>query len=71
MFRLSAILASALTYVSASHLDNNNGIFDTFSFDMVKFKTKTNCALDKHPEVSHYFHSSASMGLLVQKMKDL
>ena len=60
MFRLTAILASALTYVQASHLDNTSGIFDTFSFDMVKFKTKTNCALDKYPEIRTWLDTDAA-----------
>lgn len=49
-----AIIASSLAYVQGSHFDNKSGIFDTYSYDMVKFKTKTNCALDKFPEVSRY-----------------
>ena len=36
----------------ASHLDDTNGIFSNFKFDQVKFKTQTNCSLDKYPEVS-------------------
>ena len=38
--------------VDASHLDDDDGIFTNFSFDVVKFKTQTNCSLDKYPEVS-------------------
>ena len=37
---------------TASHLDDTNGIFSNFKFDQVKFKTQTNCSLDKYPEVS-------------------
>ena len=52
--KIATILASVLGCASASHLDNSNGVFDNFSFDMVKFKTRTNCSLDKYPEVSCY-----------------
>ena len=53
MFKLAASMyALALGVAQASHLDNNNGIFDSFSFDKVIFKTRTNCSLDKYPEVS-------------------
>ena len=45
-------LSGALPNVTASHLDNIDGIFDSYSFDEVKFKTRTNCSLDKYPEVS-------------------
>ena len=36
----------------ASHLDNVNGVFDSYKWDHVKFKTQTNCQLDTYPEVS-------------------
>ena len=55
MFRLStgiAAMSVAISLGSASHLDNTNGAFDNYSFDSVKFKTRTNCSLDKYPEVS-------------------
>ena len=57
MFKLTATLvalAGTFTSASASHLDNISGIFDSFSYDEVKFKTRTNCSLDKYPEVSNY-----------------
>ena len=56
--QLVAAVATAFTCAEASHLDNTNGIFDTYSFDQVKFKTRTNCSLDKYPEVSsnHIHH---------------
>ena len=38
---------------AATHLDNVDDVFNTYSFDMVKFKTKTDCQLDTYPEVSH------------------
>ena len=54
MFKITSILSAlALACIEASHLDNVNGVFDNFSFDQVKFKTRTNCSLDKYPEVSH------------------
>ena len=53
--KVAAVFAATLGYSSASHLDNTNGLFDNFSFDLVKFKTRTNCSLDKYPEVSHRF----------------
>ena len=57
MFKfMSTLAALACIEVSASHLDNKNGIFDTYSFDQVKFKSRTNCSLDKYPEVSLIFH---------------
>ena len=56
--KIAALLATAFGCASASHLDNTNGVFDNFSFDMVKFKTRTNCSLDKYPEVS-LFHPKA------------
>ena len=40
------------TLGQASHLDDVNGVFTDFTFDTVKFKTQTNCSLDKYPEVS-------------------
>ena len=57
MYKLTSLIAmlgaSTLPSLSsASHLDNTNGIFDSYSFDNVKFKTRTNCSLDKYPEVS-------------------
>ena len=56
MFKLMAsivlALSGAIPNVTASHLDNIDGIFDSYSFDEVKFKTRTNCSLDKYPEVS-------------------
>ena len=36
----------------ASHLDDVNGVLSNFKFDTVKFKTQTNCSLDKYPGVS-------------------
>ena len=55
MFKFTSVLAAlvgAASVAHASHLDNIGGIFDTFKFDTVKFKTRTNCSLDKYPEVS-------------------
>ena len=55
MFKFTSALfalASVFGGAEASHLDNATGVFDTFSFDEVRFKTKTNCSLDKYPEVS-------------------
>ena len=54
--RIATVLAASLACASASHLDNTNGVFDSYSFDMVKFKTRTNCSLDKYPEVSNTEH---------------
>ena len=53
--KVAAVFAATLGCTSASHLDNTNGLFDNYSFDLVKFKTRTNCSLDKYPEVSHRF----------------
>ena len=50
--KLAIAVATAFTCAEASHLDNINGVFDSYSFDEVKFKTRTNCSLDKFPEVS-------------------
>ena len=64
MFKLTsaiATLACSLAYVQGSHLDNTNGVFDTYSFDTVKFKTRTNCSLDKYPEVSKEITSSTAL----------
>lgn len=44
---LGACLLAGLT--QASHLDEE---IETFSFDTVKFKTKTDCQLDTYPNVS-------------------
>ena len=52
MFKLFSTVVAMASFSTASHLDNTSGIFDTYSFDAVKFKTKTNCSLDKYPEVS-------------------
>ena len=57
MYKLTSLIAvlgasNLPSLSSASHLDNTNGIFDSYSFDNVKFKTRTNCSLDKYPEVS-------------------
>ena len=52
MTSIALALAGGMSSVNASHLDNIDGIFDSFSFDEVKFKTRTNCSLDKYPEVS-------------------
>lgn len=53
MFKFASLLSVLAGAVSAvSHLDNTDGRFDTFDFDAVKFKTRTNCSLDKYPEVS-------------------
>ena len=47
-----ATLVSFLAGAQASHLDNVNGVFDSYKWDYVKFKTQTNCQLDTYPEVS-------------------
>ena len=53
MYKFTAILAAiAASVTSASHLDNTTGAFDNWSYDEVKFKSRTNCSLDKYPEVS-------------------
>ena len=52
MYKIVSTIAALASMTAASHLDNINGMFDTFSFDEVKFKTRTNCSLDKYPEVS-------------------
>ena len=54
MKSLLAIVAfSGVSSVKASHLDNENGVFNTFKYDSIKFKTQTNCQLDTYPEVSN------------------
>ena len=45
-------LAALATVGTASHLDDVNGFLSGFSFDTVKFKTKTDCSLDKYTSVS-------------------
>lgn len=45
-------LAALATVGTASHLDDVNGFLSGFSFDAVKFKTKTDCSLDKYTPVS-------------------
>ena len=47
-----ALLSLLLAGTSASHLDDTDGILTNFSFDTVKFKTKTDCSLDKYTSVS-------------------
>ena len=49
---MTALAMTAMNGVSASHLDDTNGAFTNFVYDTVKFKTQTNCSLDKWPEVS-------------------
>ena len=58
MYKIISTVAALASMTAASHLDNINGMFDTFSFDEVKFKTRTNCSLDKYPEVSHRANST-------------
>ena len=55
MFKRVTYLCSLLLAVpsTASHLDDTNGLFSNFKFDVVKFKTQTNCSLDKYPEVRY------------------
>ena len=60
-----ACIAMLAGMSSASHLDDRNGIFSDFTFDMVKFKTQTNCSLDKYPEVRNWHESSDT--LLIDK----
>ena len=50
-----AIAMMTMGDVNASHLDDIDGVFSNFKFDVVKFKTQTNCSLDKYPEVSSHF----------------
>ena len=53
MYKFTSLMAALLASLgNASHLDNTNGKFDNWSFDSVKFKSRTNCSLDKYPEVS-------------------
>ena len=53
MFKKAAsLILMAAIPTSASHLDDTNGILSNFSYDGVKFKTQTNCSLDKYPAVS-------------------
>ena len=47
----------------ASHLDDNAGVFSSFKYDHVKFKTQTNCQLDTYPEVSSNFAESSTIDL--------
>ena len=54
MFKTITAVASVFAFAQASHLDNTNGVFDDYSFDEVRFKTRTNCSLDKYPEVSPF-----------------
>merc|ERR1712045_197725 len=58
--KIAAFLAMTMTCGSASHLDNTNGVFDSFSFDAVKFKTRTNCSLDKYPEIRTWLDTDAA-----------
>jgi hypothetical protein len=53
--KASFALATLATLGTASHLDDNNHILSEFSFDTVKFKTKTDCQLDKYTSVSESF----------------
>jgi hypothetical protein len=47
-----ALLSLLATGSVASHLDDIDGQLSNFSFDTVKFKTKTDCSLDKYTTVS-------------------
>ena len=47
----------------ASHLDDNAGVFSSFKYDHVKFKTQTNCQLDTYPEVSTNSDESSTIDL--------
>ena len=42
--------------VNGSHLSDTDGVFTNFKYDEVKFKTQTNCSLDKYPEVSSHIN---------------
>jgi hypothetical protein len=46
---IASLLAAG---TSASHLDDTDNFLTNFSFDNVKFKTKTDCSLDKYTTVS-------------------
>ena len=46
----SALLASTCV---ASHLDDTDSVLSGFEFDLIKFKTKTDCQLDTYPGVSN------------------
>ena len=40
---------------NASHLDDTDGFLSGFEYNFVKFKTKTDCSLDKYTSVSDTF----------------
>ena len=53
MFKaVASLFFMAAVPTSASHLDDTNGVLSNFKYDAIKFKTQTNCSLDKYPEVS-------------------
>ena len=65
MFKFASLLSVFAGAASAiSHLDNTDGRFDTFDFDSVKFKTRTNCSLDKYPEVSCFAICTSYLSLI-------
>lgn len=47
-----ALLSLLASGSAASHLDDTDGMLTNFAFDTVKFKTKTDCSLDKYATVS-------------------
>ena len=47
-----ALVSLLVSGSAASHLDDTDGFLTGFKFDNVKFKTKTDCSLDKYTTVS-------------------
>ena len=41
-----------ISQASAGYLDDTDGSLSGIKFDLVKFKTKTDCQLDTYPNVS-------------------
>jgi hypothetical protein len=59
--KASLALAAFAAGAHASHLDDNDGALSGFSFDIVKFKTKTDCSLDKYTTVSNDTYAESSL----------
>ena len=51
--KLAFVALLSLHTVQSSHLDDPEDI-ETFKWDTVKFKTKKDCSLDHHPDVSFF-----------------
>lgn len=47
-----AVVTLLAAGTGASHLDDTDGFLTDFKFNNVKFKTKTDCSLDKYTSVS-------------------